>query len=50
MAHCIITFCLVYTEAMDQWNEGNVSESIDELKKDALRDYGNQPIYILEKM
>ena len=48
--HCIITFCLVYTEAMDQWNEGNVSESIDELKKDALRDYGNQPIYILEKM
>ena len=35
---------------MNQWNEGNVSESIDELKKDALRDYGNQPIYILEKM
>ena len=47
--HCIITFCIVYTEAMNQRNEGNVSESIDELKKDALRDYGIQPIYILEK-
>ena len=48
--HSFINFCLVYTEAMTELNESNVSESIDELKKDALKDYVNQPIYILEKM